>query len=106
PADAMLRDGTLELYERGERLRGAAAERAWAGKLDEATDLYREAILVRRDDHLAWRGLALLDERRSRREDARAKWSRVLALSPDSPKDRRHVEERVSRVSSTVTLRP
>jgi hypothetical protein len=92
-ADALLADGTFARYARGARLRGAAVSRARDGKLEESADLYRQAIAVRDDDNAAWRGLALAEEGLSRREEARAAWSRVLALTPESPAARREAEE-------------
>jgi isopenicillin-N N-acyltransferase like protein len=93
PADALLADGTFERYRRGARLRSLAAEDIAAGKLDAAADLYRGALAIRDDDHLAWRGLAIVENRRSHHEDARAAWSRVLALAPEAPQARREAEE-------------
>lgn len=94
PADPILTDGTFERYGQGALLRSAAAAHARDGKLAESADLYRRAIALRDDDNAAWRGLALAEERLFHHEAARAAWSHVLALAPESPAARREAEER------------
>ena len=93
PADALLDDGTYERYRLGARMRGAAEEHAAKGRLDKAVDLYHRVLALRDDDHVAWRGLALVEERLGHRANARAAWSRVLALDPEAPERRREAEE-------------
>jgi tetratricopeptide (TPR) repeat protein len=93
PEDALLSDGTYERYRRGERVRRAAQAHAADGQLDAAVDLYRRALAIRDDDPVAWRGLALAEERLDHHANARAAWSRVLALAPDAPEARREAEE-------------
>jgi hypothetical protein len=90
--DPALTDGTLARYRLGIRQRKAAAEFVARGDLDRAAAIYQHAISVRGDDHLAWRGLALLEERRGDAGAARAAWQRVLALAPESPAARREAE--------------
>jgi len=93
PADAMLGDGSYERYAQGVRVRHAAEQRVAEGQLDAAVDLYGRALALRDDDHMAWRGLALVEDRLGHHEDARAAWARVLALAPEAPKARREAEE-------------
>jgi tetratricopeptide (TPR) repeat protein len=93
PEDPLLGDGTYERYRRAERVRHEAHEHAAHGQLDAAVDLYRRALVIRDDDHVAWRGLALAEERLDHHASARAAWSRVLALTPEAPEARREAEE-------------
>jgi isopenicillin-N N-acyltransferase-like protein len=96
PADGSLSDGTYERYDLGARLRRTAEADAAAGELDAAADQYRRAIALRDDDHAAWRGLALAEERLDHRASARAAWGRVLGLAPESAQARREAEEHAS----------
>jgi isopenicillin-N N-acyltransferase like protein len=96
PADPALGDGTYERYRLGAGLRRSAKQHAVADELDAAAELYRRAIALRDDDAVAWRGLALVEERLDRPARARAAWTRVLALSPESPHARREAESRAA----------
>ena len=89
PPDALLSDGTYERYRLGRRAWRAAESHASGGRLDAAVKQYRRALALRDDDHWAWRGLAVALERRGHDAEARAAWSRVLALAPDTPEARR-----------------
>jgi isopenicillin-N N-acyltransferase like protein len=91
--DPLLTDEMYERYCLGMRARAGAEKRAAEGRLDAATDLYRCALAFRDDDHLAWRGLALAEERLGHAEEAQSAWSRVLALVPDTPEAKREAEE-------------
>ncbi len=95
PADAMLADGTYERFSEGLRLRREATKREGAGALDEAADLLRKAIALRADDHVAWRALAELEDRRAHHDEARIAWTHVAALAPESPEARREAEAHV-----------
>jgi tetratricopeptide (TPR) repeat protein len=87
--DPALRDGTWARFALGARLRreagAAASHRQWAAALD----LYRRAVAVRADDHLAWRGLAETATRAGDAATAREAWQRVLALAPEGPEAER-----------------
>jgi len=91
--DPLLTDERYERYCLGTRSRAGAERRAAAGQFDAAIDFYRCALAFRGDDHLAWRGLALAEERLGRAEEARSAWSRVLALPPETPEARREAED-------------
>ena len=91
------RDGSLELHRLGIRQRKAAEAFASRGRFDSAAEVYRHAIAIRADDHLAWRGLALVLERRDDGADARAAWRRVLELGPESPAAKREAEVHAAR---------
>jgi tetratricopeptide (TPR) repeat protein len=92
-----LRDGSLELHRLGNRQRKAAEAFASRGRFDTAADVYRHAIAIRADDHLAWRELALVLERRGDDADAGAAWRRVLELGPESPAAKREAEIHAGR---------
>ncbi|MGH7896635.1 MAG: C45 family autoproteolytic acyltransferase/hydrolase [Candidatus Binatia bacterium] len=94
-ADPILDDGTYERYRRGGRVRRAAERLAAEGELEAAAELYRRALRVRGDDHVSWRGLALVEENRGNPETARTAWARVLELAPDTPEVRREAEAHV-----------
>jgi hypothetical protein len=94
PADPILTDGSYDRFELGVRLRREAGIEARAGRIDAALDQYRRAIALRDDDHLAWRGLAELEERRGDVQAARAAWRRVVELHPESPAAERDARAR------------
>lgn len=100
PEDPLLREGDYQRYLLGGRLRRAAAASRSAGKLDAATDLYRNAIGIRDDDHLAWWGLAEVLEQASDRAVERAAWERVLALAPENPAAEREARRRAAATGS------
>ena len=85
PEDPILRDGTYDRFRLGERLRREGAIEARNARLDAAADQYRRALALRADDHLAWRGLAEIEDRRSDTTAAQAAWRRVVDLVPESP---------------------
>jgi hypothetical protein len=91
--DPLLTDEMYERYCLGTRTRAGAEQRVAAGQFDAATDFYRCALAFRDDDHLAWRGLALAEERLGHVEEARSAWSRVLALAPETLQARREAED-------------
>ena len=95
PADTLLVDGTFERFRLGMRQRDAAEKYADDGRPDVAAKLYRHALALRSDDHMAWRGLALVEQRLGNEESARAAWQRVLALAPETPAARREAEANV-----------
>ena len=92
PPDALLGEEAYERYRQGLRERIAAAHRADEGELRAAADLYHRAIALRPDDHLAWRGLASVEERLGHSAEARNAWLRVLALAPESPEAMREAK--------------
>ncbi len=96
PEDPILRDGTYDRFRIGERLHEEGRVEAAAGRLDAAADEYRRAIALRADDHVAWRALAELEERRGDERAARAAWQRVLALAPESPAAERAARARAA----------
>ncbi len=83
--DPALRDGTWERLGIGERLRREAQAMVDAGDPRAGIDLFRRAVALRDDDHVAWRDLAALEDSVGSHDAARAAWQRVLALAPDSP---------------------
>jgi hypothetical protein len=91
--DPLLTDEMYERYCLGTRARAGAEKRAAEGRVDAAADLYRCALALRDDDHLAWRGLALAEERLGHAGEAQSAWARVLALVPDTPDGKREAEE-------------
>jgi isopenicillin-N N-acyltransferase-like protein len=94
--DPLLRDADYQRYLLGGSLRRAAAASRSAGQLDAAADLYRRAIAIRNDDHIAWWGLAEVLERAGDRVAERAAWGRVLALVPESPAAEREARRRAA----------
>jgi hypothetical protein len=90
--DPLLTDDMYERYCLGTRTRTGAEQRAAAGQFAAAVDFYRCALAFRGDDHLAWRGLALAEEQLGHGQEARLAWSRVLALTPETPEARREAE--------------
>ena len=96
PPDPALGDGTYARLRLGARLRREAAAASRAGDLAAAADLYRRALALRADDHLAWRELALVEERGGNGSAAREAWERVLALAPESPAVERKARERLA----------
>jgi isopenicillin-N N-acyltransferase like protein len=94
PADPALADGTWARFELGIRLRRDAHAALRDGRNDAAVDLYRRAVALRPDDHLAWRGLADAAEAARLPDLARSAWQRVLALAPEGPAAEREAQAR------------
>ncbi len=85
PADPALTDGTWDRLRVGERIRAEAQAAAHARRWSAAAELYRYAIRIRDDDHLAWQGLARAADAMHDPATVHAAWQRVLALAPEGP---------------------
>jgi len=96
-ADPLLADGGYDRYLLGGRLRHAAERDAKRGDATEAAEGFARALALHPDDHLAWRGLAQARERLGDPAGARAAWTRVAALAPESPTLAREAREALAR---------